>query len=615
MTMNRSFFAGRMPRLARDERGIALALVLLLVLAVGALTLAAITLNGNTNLVNAWDERQDELETVADAGLETGRSRLNASKTLFPDSGYVTLENGASVVDGTGRTIPGVKRYTYAGPIGVSTGQYGVFGSVISIARYPNGDQLVRREDLTQESFAKYAYFTDVEPSAIAFGGGDQIQGPVHSNDVIKIYESRATFKGPGMVTTAKTISGFSYGTFVGGYKENAGRIEMPETQELTTLRTYAQSGSTAFTELTGGAAGTARLRIEFLWIDLNQNSVAEEDEGFFRLYQSTQDNFLMGIVPSAVTPVSVRNCGVWRATGAGTGRWVTPVDSGSNAAAKRAYLTGPGHRCLLGGDPTFNDSTFNPESYNTGLKQGWIPRTGFALPASVTTQLNALPQPLKRSIDPAYLYPLSRSYNPNFKGVIHVTGDVAISGTVRGRVTIAASGDIYLADDLKYAIQPGGTSDCVGVDMVGLFAGGDVVISDNTLNTPQRVDPTGAPNAYTSFDDTNSGIFLQGVVLALDQFFVQNYDDGPTDTNDCESTNWGRGCLYLSGGVIQRTRGAVGQSDGSGFLKRYSYDVCAAKRPPPYFPTTGRFSRSRYYEIDPVGFDVATFYNRWSAG
>ena len=175
-----------------DQQGIALVVVLLLVVAVGALALAAITLTGNTRLINAWDERQDELETVAEAGLEAGRSRLNSSRTLFPDTGYVALENGVAVTDAAGRTIPGITRSTYAGPIGVSTGQYGVFGSLVSVARYANGDRVVRRADITQESFAKYAYFTDVEGS-IVFGGGDQIQGPVHSNDVIRIHATRAS--------------------------------------------------------------------------------------------------------------------------------------------------------------------------------------------------------------------------------------------------------------------------------------------------------------------------------------------------------------------------------------------------------------------------------------
>ena len=70
-----------------------------------------------------------------------------------------------------------------------------------------------------------------------------------------------------------------------------------------------------------------------------------------------------------------------------------------------------------------------------------------------------------------------------------------------------------------------------------------------------------------------------------------------------------GRGCLRLSGGLIQRSRGAVGLADGTGYMKRYSYNTCGLTDPPPYFPTTGYFSRNRFYEINPIGFDVAAWY------
>jgi hypothetical protein len=70
-----------------------------------------------------------------------------------------------------------------------------------------------------------------------------------------------------------------------------------------------------------------------------------------------------------------------------------------------------------------------------------------------------------------------------------------------------------------------------------------------------------------------------------------------------------GRGCLYLTGGLIQEARGAVGTLSGIGFLKRYSYDRCVLSTPPSYFPTTGRFIDNRYYEIDPLRFDVDQLY------
>ena len=47
----------------------------------------------------------------------------------------------------------------------------------------------MRRLEVIQESFAKYAYFTDFDYSTgIVFGGGDVILGPAHSNDDIRIH-------------------------------------------------------------------------------------------------------------------------------------------------------------------------------------------------------------------------------------------------------------------------------------------------------------------------------------------------------------------------------------------------------------------------------------------
>jgi len=92
----------------------------------------------------------------ADAGLEQARSAMNANDSLYPDSGYVVYENGVTVTDAAGQTIPGITRWTYVGPTGVTSGQYGVFGSIVTIVRDATGSQVVRRLEVMQESFAKY---------------------------------------------------------------------------------------------------------------------------------------------------------------------------------------------------------------------------------------------------------------------------------------------------------------------------------------------------------------------------------------------------------------------------------------------------------------------------
>ena len=84
-----------------------------------------------------------------------------------------------------------------------------------------------------------------------------------------------------------------------------------------------------------------------------------------------------------------------------------------------------------------------------------------------------------------------------------------------------------------------------------------------------------------------------------------------------CGAAVSGRGCLNLVGGILMDTRGAVGLVGATGYVKRYAYDRCAATRPPPYFPTTGRFADNRFYELDPVKFNnlgVAGYYRILSA-
>lgn len=588
----------------KRREGIALILVIMLVMVTATIAAGAAMLGSGSWLLSQYKERQGNLAMIAEQGIEEGRAVINGDKALYPDSNYNTIENGVPVTDASGTTIPGVRRYTYVGPIGVSTGQYGVFGSVVSVAQSANGDQVVKRLEVVQESFAKFAYFTDVEPSMIAFGGGDQLFGPIHSNDNIRIYSSRATFNGP--VTTAGTIMGRAYGTFNSGYTERAPRIPMPQTADLNKLRTYAQQGGLAFVSTTAGSSGQASMRIEFVNIDLNGDGDAtDDDEGFMRVYTYASGGtptaaFLAWVVaniPSGGMTRS-RNCGDWHPDGTFHSASPDPLHVGSGSApagphsVNYSLTTNVNARaCYLGGDPRiWNGWNAGPDV----MSGRWLPWAGTIDPRLVT---------LGRA-DRGYLFPLSRALNPRFKGVIFVDGKVAVSGTLRSNITLAATSDIVIADDVRYSVDPGAGT-CR--DMMGLFAGNDVVVADNTLNAPTYVS-----GSYRTYDDT-SDEFIQGVILALSNFEVQNYSSGSTNAQPCSTTRWGRGCLYLTGGIIQKARGAVGTGSGTGYLKRYSYDPCAFTSPPPYFPTTGHFARSRVFDVDATGFSAAALFRSLS--
>lgn len=590
----------RIPRMIQDERGIALVVVLLVVLAVAALVGGAALLGSGTAIISRRDARQSVLETAADAGLEEARSRINGARvtgdtTVFPDSGFRALETGAAVRDAGGATIPNVSRWLYVGPSGVTTGQYGVFGSIVAVTQDVQGDRVIRRNEVFQESFSKYAYFTTVEGN-ILFANGDQIFGPVHSDDDLHIAPSGATFHGP--VSTAKLIQGKANGVYQQGYREHAPFIAMPTTADLAKLKTQAQIGGTAITSTTFGNAGQATTRIEFVAVDLdNDNDSTDADEGFMKVYQVASPGNAWWVVADTFQ---------WAGTGSTNGVRNSPncghVDAGvfktfeshTATSGADAKSVAPGdttklRRCYLGGADELN----SPIGFQSSDSRGrWLPWSG-----TVDPRLTAL-----RGLEAPYLWPLSRALNPNFKGVVYVDGKVAVSGKLRSRVTVAATDNIVIADDITYVTDPG-TVNCA--DILGLFSGQDIVVADNLVNDPiPWLSGKTATHWDPEWDET-----IDGFVLALGMFTAQNYDQGSKDAEPCGGKKGGRGCLALTGGVVQTTRGPVGFTSGEGYVKRYAYDQCGATNPPPYFPTTGHFVPGHAYEVDPTGFDINAYW------
>ena len=567
-----------------NREGFALALVLVVVMAIAGIAAGAAILGSSSFVMTLQEERRGLMVGAANAGLEEGRARINGDKSLYPDSLWTTLENGAPVLDASGATIPGVTRWTYVGPTGITTGQYGVFGSVVSVVQDANGDRVIRRLEVLQESFAKYAYFTDIDYSAnISFGGGDQIFGPVHSNDSINILSSGATFH--KRVSTAKMILNKPYGTFLDVVNEFAPRIPMPVTADLNKLRTYAQAGSTHIISSDSGNFAQATTRLEFMAVDLDSDGLVDgKDEGFMRVYKAPFAAGAKWIAGDTLASASNYNhCGDYHAGGIFVRASQHPTSPATHTAA--SSLTQANRRCYLGGV----DSLWNGfvASNAFGAYQAW---TG-----AVDPRLAGRP-------DANYLWPITRALNPDFKGVIFVDGKVLIHGQVRGRITLASTHNIIIGDDVKYVTDP---SKGTCADILGLFSAQDVVLADNAVNSPFNPPGSGTMRSY----DESTGEFIHAVVLALDNFLVENYNTGPTNFEDCNTTDWGRGCLLLTGGIIQRQRGAVGTGGGTGYLKRYSYDACAATDPPPYFPTTGHFIANRYFDIDPTGFNIAALF------
>lgn len=632
--------ARRFPAPRDNERGIALLTTMLVGLAVSAIALAGAFWILNSQLIQKNGERAALLNDAGVAAAEEGRSRLNANSAAYPVAGYVQLDTNGVVKDGAGVVIPGLRKNTYAGPDGITSGQYGVFGTVIAVVTDSFGNKVVRRLQVNQESFAKYAYFTTIEGN-IVFANNDQIRGPVHSNDQIKIAASGATFFDQ-VTTAANSIQGQGNGNFVNfPPKLNVPPIALPTTQAFSALQTRANNGGTSFVgNNNGNTEGESSLRIEFVSIDLNADGDSTDaNEGFMRIYQdNARPWYVTGTISGNPGPNGdirrAPNCGVpikpvagintiqlgnytaatnaiWNAGGGNFVRFRTAADTnpaGARNAQATNMLTTPGStfRCYLGGDPRLRQQSWpniNQAAWDSvkgnwaGTGVGWRLRPNtMGAPAVAAFTLRP---------DAAYLWPISRTFNPSWEGVIYVNGRVAISGVVNGRVTIASPNNIIIADDIRTAVDPGSAQAANCGMIVGLFSGDSVLVGDNTINAPQQINGGGA---YRTYDETTEED-IHAVVLALDIFGAENYAGGSSSDEPCNGNAAGRGCLNLTGGIIQKQRGAVGLTSGQGYIKRYTYNACAVSDPPPYFPTTGRFARNRVYELDPRNFDVAAWF------
>jgi hypothetical protein len=644
----------------RDERGIALIMTLLLAVMLAAMAVGVYLMMGNTNLVSRFHTNEAQMKYAADAGLEWARNQLNSGVALpAPGAGGNQIENNVIVRDAGGAVVGAsvgdtLRRSTWIAPSGNTTGEYGIYASAIVQVTNKRGATVYRRGELKQDPFSRFARFFNTW-SCCAWGPAETVFGPLHSNQGMALINGApgATFNGP--VTTVGAITNQAVGHFNQGVSTGVAAIPFPTVVSVNNLQTYATAGQ----EVIAGDARAVPLydpdtRIEFVALDLNGDGVLTgNDEGFFRVWKITaggtaaqqqqRRNYVTarrwanvtalgwgasGPAPT-LTPTDAADPNLISPNCGGTPNWNgllgwTRTDSIRNLAAvapwnvntnkaegARRALAANDAQCFLGGDGRLFG---NRQGYIMADPTGYgswqaYPGWGGAPPAALVNYFNANPNLVDASVAGAggvnalalTFWPISRTYNVNLKHVIFVTGSVAISGTVRGHVTIAATGNVLLPDDIQYVTAA--NTNCA--DILGVIATSNVAVEDNSLNTPFNV-----KNVWTvGFDDTPNETF-NGFFLTLGNFQGENLagpDGAPLAPENCGNTS--RGCKSIIGGTIQQ--GVSGTYSGTtGWAEQDTYDVCGVQAPPPYYPTTGRFTKYRYYEIDPVGFDPNTWFN-----
>ena len=648
------------------RKGTALILVLLITVAIGALAMSAILLGSSDATLSKYYDREREFRYAAEAALAMGKARMQKDTTLhFPDTGYVTLMSNAAINGADGQPLPRVKVSLYAGLTGATTGQFGSYASIVAVASDASGARHVRRLELQGENFARYAMFTDTWPGGLCYATGEFIRGLGHSNQ---------NWGSCGSPTYYDTIS--ASGSFSGGSPivKKAGLsgtpvIPMPSVARLASLTSRAASGNMNFTSAAGGTSiSTVKTRIEFVAVNLNpavDTTPLDDNEGFLRVFDGNN----AGEVRADYTFSNVKDnqCGDWHTDTLPNGSIVSafypvaahrqawfwakkkgplPLDTITAAAlpapgAKRATIMGhAGARCYAAGDPHLSpverrgvakwinpradsnatlhwggqDTTFS-DTTTTGV---WRPYP-VTPPALVTSTAGY-------ALAGRYLFPLHRSLNPGSQGVVAISGPVAISGTLRGRVTLyaakngTAQGAVAFIDDLFYTSDP---ATVLCQNLLGVIADTNALVADNAMNSPQNPgnpgSVAGAPAGMLFMDGNGGGAqdwVFDGVIMSrTGTVGVENYGSHAEHLHNCGTANSGRGCILQAGGVIEEYISATFSDNGDGFGENRSVDQCMLSDSPPYFPTTGRWVDNRYSEVDPARFDMATLFRRWQGG
>ena len=172
-----------MPTL-RARRGSAIILVMLTTVALAALALSAIFMSSSSVLMTKYYDKERDFRYAAEQALQLGMSRMQQDTAMhLPDSGYVTLMSNAQLTDAYNNPLPTVRVNLYAGQSGTNTGQFGAFASIVAQAQDSLGNtRYVRRLELMEDNFARFAMFINNFPSGICYANGEFIKGVAMSN-------------------------------------------------------------------------------------------------------------------------------------------------------------------------------------------------------------------------------------------------------------------------------------------------------------------------------------------------------------------------------------------------------------------------------------------------
>jgi hypothetical protein len=555
----------RWRRLRRDESGIALVMVIGIGAVLMVLVATALAYSVSGVVKARTDQDWNDAMAAAYAGVEEYESRLANDNT------YQQYGNPASTFStGSAVSLPTGAQLNPAFGVGPNGSWAQVYGSTNAYFRYEvdnskyasTGVLRVRSTgwvgketrsivvNLKQEGFIDFLYFTDYEIqdpdlsgdpltcvkyywagrgsncSEIAFGNNDVVNGPVHSNDAIRICDAEFT----QTVTSA--------------YNPTTGKryIAKDSNGSNCTGQQFDDPTAPTYSPVVGMPPTNAAMKNEVrsdLPIDVPRpgclytgpTSIVYNNDGTMTIRSPWTKSTRVAGAPATGAAQTPAECGpVGTATGQlGSAAGATiPVIAQNLIFVQNVQSTAT--------DPNY----WAPDAYPSTLSCQTVSGTVTCKGASGQSNGNGLGYPMAGEVAPS-----TTSYKPR-------VGDVFIKGTLKGAETVYADNYVYVTGDIKYKDA--------NADILGL-------VGNNAVFVYNPMDSSNTPLL------TGSGRTIDAAILSVAHTFqVQNFDKGG-----------GRGILTVMGAIAQKFRGVVTRGS-NGYTKNYVYDPRFRYVAPPKF-------------------------------
>jgi hypothetical protein len=660
-------------RRLRTRRGSALILVLLMTLAVAALAVAAIFMTSSAGLLSRFYDKERLYGLAAESGLELAVARLRSDGDFaIADTGMTVVLSGISVRDADGNAIPGANVFVYAMVTGDTTGSGSRTLTFIARAYDNFGTRHVRRMDVRQESLTRYTLLVDSFPSTEDIGPL-AMRGRVHSNSRIisennTVYFDSVTAVGTITGNGVTYAGGSAAGASAVPFPRDSAFAWMATTAATANLSyTATGNGRTRLEFVTvdvnnNGVIEAPESYIRIFVLTADGAQFMEVDPPYSGSGGNIRHDWQDRIVQNQCGAFYLRS-GRWHFFPVATHRasWAWTIITNDNAAgdypdapadaddfdveAVERILTLPTARCFPIGSPylvnterfTRSNGQISPtQSQNTfpwGSQGGSANRYGGSdttftriirtctFNSSGTcnngtnvmtgvwagysgTQDPALPDSLRLTH-----WPLHVSKNANARGLVNVTGDVYVSGVVRGQVTLRVGGTARLLDQLVYVTDPNDPNQTACTNMLGLVATGDILVANGAMSRVRRfgsnsrrfVRHMGPAERFA----LNGYLLSTGGTIGVESpsEMIGNSSDaidcpGPTGNSSASG-----GCFAHTGSAAMRRYTAPFSGNQRGGLRPFpTPDRCMLTgRRPPFFPGGVGFTVLRTMELEPA--------------